>query len=115
MFDALRFNILRTWFNILVVLSSSSSSSGFKWFECGTTEAKIAFLSPRRPRCSAVWCPNTLLLFLLQNLPVNAYHYPEPESVMLHSKVNQHTLGVHKSNSTCLLGMDRGRGGQTIR
>lgn len=52
-------------------------------------------------------CPDTLLLLLLQNLPINAYHYPEPASVMLRSEVNQQTLGVDKSNSTCLLGMDR--------
>lgn len=34
-------------------------------------------------------CPDTLLLLLLQNLPINAYHYPEPASVMLRSEVNQ--------------------------
>ena len=53
-----------------------------------------------------------LLLLLLQNLPINAHHHPEPETGMLQPKVNQHTLSADKLNSTCLLEMDRNRGGQ---
>lgn len=106
------FTALRTWFHVLVLFSGSSSNSGFEWFECGVTETKIAFPSPCRLRCSPVRCPDMLLLLLLQNLPINAHHHPEPETGMLQPKVNQHTLSADKLNSTCLLEMDRNRGGQ---
>lgn len=60
-----------------------------------------------RPRCSAVWCPDTLLLLLLHNIPI-----PEPESVMLHFKSQPTHIRCWKSNSTWLLGVVRDRGGQ---
>lgn len=45
----------------------------------------------QRPSCSAVWCPETLLPLLVENLTMNAYHYTAKECKMNHSVFKQHT------------------------